>query len=235
MDEGASRPTPTGNSLRRAARLVATAASASDGHTLALVTLVTRLAGLAEAVAELRMLSGTQLRRPAPAGQPSTCMPQLATTWHLRTDPSRTGRRRPRSRHDWTSRRHCACSRPSQRRPARTDQPGQLPGYPVRRAARPDDHELAGGNHGPPRNEERPTSACLRQQAHVRKGEPQPSMAQHCSPALRARGHHPLHQASNDLSAQRTPWDRAYRATCHVGGTPQQGSLRIKRDGSRPG
>jgi MobA/VirD2-like, nuclease domain len=46
-------PTPAGNRLRRAARLLAASAVGSD-NTLALVTLVTRLAVLAEAVAQLR-------------------------------------------------------------------------------------------------------------------------------------------------------------------------------------
>jgi hypothetical protein len=49
------RPTPTGNSLRHAARLLAAAADVTDHRTLALVTLITRLAALAEAVAELRL------------------------------------------------------------------------------------------------------------------------------------------------------------------------------------
>ena len=48
------RPTPAGNNLRRAARLLAASAAVSGGRTLALVTLITRLASLAEAVAELR-------------------------------------------------------------------------------------------------------------------------------------------------------------------------------------
>ena len=48
------RPTPAGNSLRQAARLLATATAVTDDKTLALVTLVARLAALAEAVAELR-------------------------------------------------------------------------------------------------------------------------------------------------------------------------------------
>jgi hypothetical protein len=48
------RPTPAGNSLRRAARLLGTAAAVTDDKTLTLVKMVTRLAALAEAVAELR-------------------------------------------------------------------------------------------------------------------------------------------------------------------------------------
>ena len=46
--------TPVGNNLRRTARLLAAAGTAGNGQTLALVTLITRLAALAEAVAELR-------------------------------------------------------------------------------------------------------------------------------------------------------------------------------------
>jgi hypothetical protein len=48
------RPTPAGNRLRRAARLLAASATVSGDSTLAVMTLVTRLAALAEAVAELR-------------------------------------------------------------------------------------------------------------------------------------------------------------------------------------
>jgi hypothetical protein len=48
------RPTPAGNSLRRAARLLSTAAAASGDPALAQITLVTRLAALAETIADLR-------------------------------------------------------------------------------------------------------------------------------------------------------------------------------------
>jgi hypothetical protein len=47
-------PTPTGNHLRRAARLLAASEAVSSDNTLAIVTLVTRLAALAQAVAHLR-------------------------------------------------------------------------------------------------------------------------------------------------------------------------------------
>jgi hypothetical protein len=47
-------PTPAGNHLRRAARLLAASAAVSSDNTLAIVTLVTRLAALADAVAHLR-------------------------------------------------------------------------------------------------------------------------------------------------------------------------------------
>jgi hypothetical protein len=47
-------PTPAGNSLRRAARLLSTAASVSGDFALAQITLVTRLAALAEDIADLR-------------------------------------------------------------------------------------------------------------------------------------------------------------------------------------
>ena len=47
-------PTPAGNRLRRAARLLAASTAFSSDSTLALVALVTRLAALAEAVAQLR-------------------------------------------------------------------------------------------------------------------------------------------------------------------------------------
>jgi hypothetical protein len=48
------RATPAGNSLRRAARLLSTAAAASSDPALAHITLVTRLAALAETIADLR-------------------------------------------------------------------------------------------------------------------------------------------------------------------------------------
>jgi hypothetical protein len=48
------RPTPAGNSLRRTARLLSSGV-VGDDRTMALVVLVTRLAALAEAVAELRL------------------------------------------------------------------------------------------------------------------------------------------------------------------------------------
>jgi hypothetical protein len=52
------RATSVGNSLRRAARLMANAVVDTDDSTLALVALVTRLAALAEAVAQLRSAQG---------------------------------------------------------------------------------------------------------------------------------------------------------------------------------
>ncbi len=48
-------PTPAGNSLRRSARLLATAADVTEDRTPALVMLIIRLSALAEAVAELRL------------------------------------------------------------------------------------------------------------------------------------------------------------------------------------
>jgi hypothetical protein len=47
-------PTPAGNRLRRAARLLTASEAVSGDNTLAIVTLVSRLAALAEAVADLR-------------------------------------------------------------------------------------------------------------------------------------------------------------------------------------
>ncbi len=47
-------PTPAGNSLRRAARLLSAAASVSDDAALAQITLVTRLITLMETIADLR-------------------------------------------------------------------------------------------------------------------------------------------------------------------------------------
>ena len=48
------RPTPAGNSLRRAARLLSAAAFVSHDRTLAQIALIARLAALADAVTELR-------------------------------------------------------------------------------------------------------------------------------------------------------------------------------------
>jgi hypothetical protein len=47
-------PTPAGNSLRRTARLLSTAASVRGDAALAQITLVTRLAALVEDIADLR-------------------------------------------------------------------------------------------------------------------------------------------------------------------------------------
>lgn len=49
-------PTVTGNSLRRTARLLSRETVVSDDRALAMVTLVARLAALAEAVVELRLV-----------------------------------------------------------------------------------------------------------------------------------------------------------------------------------
>ena len=62
------RPTPAGNSLRRAARLLSTAASVSGDPTLAQITLVTRLAALVEDIADLREAQ----RNAAHAAQPGS-------------------------------------------------------------------------------------------------------------------------------------------------------------------
>jgi hypothetical protein len=61
-------PTPGGNTLRRTARLLAKAAFVTDDSTLALVMLVTRLAALAEAVAELRSAQGNAAQAAAARG-----------------------------------------------------------------------------------------------------------------------------------------------------------------------
>lgn len=48
------RPSPTGNSLRQAARLISAFALVSDGRSVSQIMLITRLAALAEAVSALR-------------------------------------------------------------------------------------------------------------------------------------------------------------------------------------
>jgi hypothetical protein len=84
------RPTPAGNSLRRAARLLATTTAVTD-DTLALVTLVTRLAALAEAVAELRFAQ----RRAAQAAAARHAAKQLhAAHSHVTPQPGESLRAR---------------------------------------------------------------------------------------------------------------------------------------------
>ena len=85
------RPRPAGNSLRRAARLLATTTAVTDDNTLALVTLVTRLAALAEAVAELRFAQ----RRAAQAAAARHAAKQLhAAHSHVTPQPGESLRAR---------------------------------------------------------------------------------------------------------------------------------------------
>ena len=72
------RPTPAGHSLRRAARLLSAAAFASHDRNLAQIALITRLAALADAVAELRKPSSTLPRPLPPAGLQNDC-----TAWQV--------------------------------------------------------------------------------------------------------------------------------------------------------
>jgi hypothetical protein len=68
-------PTPAGNQLRQAARLLSAFACLTGDRALAPIVLITRLAGLAEAVAELRE-SQTHAARPRPpASPPNACTP----------------------------------------------------------------------------------------------------------------------------------------------------------------
>jgi len=85
------RPTPVGNSLRRAARLMATVTVGADDGTLALVTLVTRLAALAEAVAELRSAQ----RHAAQAAAARGAVQQLHAAYSHVTSPRESLRARP--------------------------------------------------------------------------------------------------------------------------------------------
>jgi hypothetical protein len=59
-------PTATGNSLRRTARLLSKETVVSDDRALAMVTLVARLAALAEAVVELRLVQQHAAQAAAP-------------------------------------------------------------------------------------------------------------------------------------------------------------------------
>jgi hypothetical protein len=86
------RPTPVGNSLRRAARLLGNAAVVTDDSTLALVTLVTRLAALAEAVAEMRSAQGHAAQAAAARGAAEQ---MFAAYGHVTPRPRESLRARP--------------------------------------------------------------------------------------------------------------------------------------------
>jgi hypothetical protein len=88
------RPTPAGNSLRQAARLLAKAGAVGGGHMLTQVRLIAQLAALAEAVISV-MPSGTLLRPPPHAGRPSTCTPPPGCTGSI--PPTSMTRRSPTS------------------------------------------------------------------------------------------------------------------------------------------
>jgi hypothetical protein len=107
------RPTPAGNSLRQAARLLAKAGAVGGGHMLTQVRLIAQLAALAEAVISLRHASGTLLRPPPHAGRPSTCTPPHATTAHHPGThaANRDGQHRANER-AWISPCHHSSSRP---------------------------------------------------------------------------------------------------------------------------
>jgi len=96
------RPTPVGNSLRRAARLLANVVVVTDDSTLALVTLVTRLAALAEAVAELRSAQGHAAQAAAARRAAEQLSRHTATSRRRPGNRSGPGQPPPSSRHGWT-------------------------------------------------------------------------------------------------------------------------------------
>ena len=71
-------PSPAGNQLRQAARLLSAFAYLTGDRSMAPIVLITRLAALAEAVAELREPSSTPPRPPPPAPPPNGCTPPPA-------------------------------------------------------------------------------------------------------------------------------------------------------------
>jgi hypothetical protein len=77
------RPTPAGNGLRRAARLLSAAASVSGDPALAQITLVTCLAALVETIADLREAQ----RHAAQAAAARQAAERLYTTGAARTRP----------------------------------------------------------------------------------------------------------------------------------------------------
>ena len=83
-------PTPAGNQLRRAARLITAFAHLTKDPALTPIVLLTRLAALAEAVAGLRQAQGTPPRPPARSTRPTVCTPPQAPP-----PPAQTGSARP--------------------------------------------------------------------------------------------------------------------------------------------
>lgn len=90
-------PTPAGNRLRRAARLLAASAIVGSDNTLALVTLVTRLAALAEAVAQLRDVQ-QRAAQAAGARRAAECLHAARAAYATWTPTSRARARTPGER-----------------------------------------------------------------------------------------------------------------------------------------
>jgi hypothetical protein len=123
-------PTPAGNQLRQAARLLSAFACLTGDRTLAPVVLITRLAALAEAVAELRDAQ----QHAAQAAAARAAAERLYTA--ARPAPAAPAPPRPAPRAS-TAAQFAALSFPKPARGARPSAPGQAtPGQPVQRPAR---------------------------------------------------------------------------------------------------
>jgi hypothetical protein len=122
-------PTPAGNQLRQAARLLSAFASLTGDRTLAPVVLITKLAALAEAVAELRDAQ----RHAAQAAAARTAAERLYTA----ARPAPAAPAPPRPAPQASTAQLAALSFPKPARGAQPPAPGQAtPGQPVRRPAR---------------------------------------------------------------------------------------------------
>jgi hypothetical protein len=91
------QPTPAGNWLRQAARLMSAFAYLTGDRTLNPIILITRLAALAEAVAELRDSQQRAAQAAAAAPPPNGCTPPLGP----RRPPGRKPRPVPARRPAW--------------------------------------------------------------------------------------------------------------------------------------
>jgi relaxase-like protein len=114
-------PTPTGNQLRQAARLLSAFASLTGDRSMAPVILITRLAALAEAVAELRH---TQQH----AAQAAAAL-RAAEHLHAAAHPAPPAQPRPAHQAS-TAAQLAGQSFPQPARPAAPGQPGPAPGGP---------------------------------------------------------------------------------------------------------
>jgi hypothetical protein len=123
-------PSPAGNQLRQAARLLSTFASLTGDRSMAPIILITRLAALAEAVAELRHAQQH-------AAQAAAAL-RAAGHLHAAARPAPPVQPRP-AQHASTAAQLAGQSFPQPARPAAPAQPGPAPGGPpsVRRPPRP--------------------------------------------------------------------------------------------------
>jgi hypothetical protein len=114
-------PSPAGNQLRQAARLLSAFASLTGDRSMAPIILITRLAALAEAVAELRDAQ----QHAAQAAAAHAAAEQLCTAAH----PAPSAQPRPAQRAS-TAAQLAEQSFPQSSRPATPEQTGPAPGGP---------------------------------------------------------------------------------------------------------